>query len=86
MSSLVYAATRCGQFPELQELRTVFTSRFGKEFVTCAIQLRNNCRVNPTVGIYQPDIQALHSCGLMKNGKNKEYNSCLCNLCGCKCR
>ncbi|KAG5521501.1 hypothetical protein RHGRI_033909 [Rhododendron griersonianum] len=52
VSSLVYAARRCGQFPELQEMRTIFTSRFGKEFVTCAIELRNNCRVHPTVCIY----------------------------------
>lgn len=47
VSSLVYAATRCGEFPELQEMRAVFTSRFGKEFVSCAIDLRNNCGVNP---------------------------------------
>ncbi|KAI8527643.1 hypothetical protein RHMOL_Rhmol12G0091700 [Rhododendron molle] len=26
VSSLVYAARRCGQFPELQEMRTIFTS------------------------------------------------------------
>ncbi|KAF7124381.1 hypothetical protein RHSIM_Rhsim12G0082500 [Rhododendron simsii] len=48
VSSLVYAARRCGQFPELQEMRMIFTSRFGKEIVTCAIELRNNCRVHPT--------------------------------------
>ncbi|XP_058193951.1 uncharacterized protein LOC131310773 [Rhododendron vialii] len=49
VSSLVYAARKCGQFPELQEMRMIFTSRFGKEFVTCAIELTNNCRVHPTM-------------------------------------
>ncbi|CAK9153669.1 unnamed protein product [Ilex paraguariensis] len=46
VSSLIYAATRCGDLPELQEIRTVFTSRFGKEFVTRAVELRNNCGVS----------------------------------------
>nr|XP_009770598.1 PREDICTED: uncharacterized protein LOC104221270 isoform X2 [Nicotiana sylvestris] len=47
ISSLIYAASRCGEFPELQELRVIFTSRFGKEFTARAVELRNNCGVNP---------------------------------------
>ncbi|KAL3510820.1 hypothetical protein ACH5RR_030221 [Cinchona calisaya] len=47
VSSLIYASTRCGEFPELQEIRAIFTSRFGKEFVARAVELRNNCGVNP---------------------------------------
>ncbi|KAF5751934.1 hypothetical protein HS088_TW02G00953 [Tripterygium wilfordii] len=47
IASLLYASSRCGDFPELQEIRAVFTTRYGKEFVTNAIELRNNCRVNP---------------------------------------
>jgi hypothetical protein len=46
ISSLLYAASRCGEFPELQEIRAVLTSRFGKEFASNAIELRNNCGVN----------------------------------------
>lgn len=46
-SSLLYASTRCGEFPELQEIRAVLTARFGKEFAARAIELRNNCGVNP---------------------------------------
>ncbi|KAF5745277.1 hypothetical protein HS088_TW07G00860 [Tripterygium wilfordii] len=46
IASLLYASSRCGDFPELQELRAVFTTRYGKEFVYSAIELRNNCRVN----------------------------------------
>ncbi|CAB4295591.1 unnamed protein product [Prunus armeniaca] len=48
-SSLLYAASRCGDFPELQEIRTVLTSRFGKEFTARAIEVRNNCGVNLTM-------------------------------------
>lgn len=49
ISSLIYAASRCGEFPELQELRTIFTSRFGKEFAARAVELRNNCGVNTKI-------------------------------------
>ncbi|KAA8532724.1 hypothetical protein F0562_032757 [Nyssa sinensis] len=49
ISSLLYASTRCGEFPELQEMRAVFTSRFGKEFAARSIELRNNCGVNPKI-------------------------------------
>lgn len=47
ISGLIFAASRCGEFPELQEIRSVFTSRFGKEFTARAVELRNNCGVNP---------------------------------------
>ncbi|MED6111822.1 hypothetical protein PIB30_055846 [Stylosanthes scabra] len=48
-SGLLYAASRCGDFPEIQEIRAVFTSRFGKEFASRAIELRNNCGVHPQI-------------------------------------
>ncbi|KAI3731619.1 hypothetical protein L1987_62808 [Smallanthus sonchifolius] len=46
VSSLLYAAPRCGEFPELQEVREILTSRYGKEFANGAMELRSNCRVN----------------------------------------
>ncbi|XP_030471793.1 uncharacterized protein LOC115689782 [Syzygium oleosum] len=46
-SSLLFAASRCGEFPELHELRGLLTSRYGKGFAASAIELRNNCAVNP---------------------------------------
>jgi len=49
---LLYAASRCGDFPEIQEIRAVLTSRFGKEFAARSIELRNNCGVHPQVCIY----------------------------------
>jgi vacuolar protein sorting-associated protein IST1 len=49
VSSLIFASSRCGEFPELQEIRGVFVSRFGKEIAACAVELRSNCGVNPKV-------------------------------------
>ncbi|VFQ78081.1 unnamed protein product [Cuscuta campestris] len=49
ISSLIFAATRCGDFPELVELRSLFSAKYGKEFVSLAVDLRNNCGVNPKV-------------------------------------
>ncbi|GMY24398.1 IST1 homolog [Fagus crenata] len=47
ISSLIFATSRCGEFPELQKIRQILTSRFGKDFADCAIELCNNCGVNP---------------------------------------
>lgn len=48
-SGLLYAASRVGDFPELQQIREVLTTRFGKEFAARAIELRNNCGVHPQI-------------------------------------
>lgn len=45
-SSMLYAASRCGDFPELQEIRSILSARFGKEFTARSIELRNNCGVS----------------------------------------
>lgn len=49
ISSLIFASSRCGEFPELYEIRGVFVSRFGKEVAARAIELHNNCGVHPKV-------------------------------------
>ncbi|EEF45626.1 protein with unknown function [Ricinus communis] len=49
ISSLIFAASRCGELPEMQKIRCLFESRFGKEFTTRAAELRNNCGVNPKI-------------------------------------
>ncbi|PRQ40392.1 putative vacuolar protein sorting-associated protein Ist1 [Rosa chinensis] len=48
-SSMLYAASRCGDFPELQEIRNILSARFGKEFTARSFELRNNCGVNLTM-------------------------------------
>ncbi|XP_022983568.1 uncharacterized protein LOC111482134 [Cucurbita maxima] len=47
ISSLIFASSRFGEFPELQEIRRIFELKFGKEFAGSAIDLRNNCGVSP---------------------------------------
>ncbi|KAG6581175.1 IST1-like protein, partial [Cucurbita argyrosperma subsp. sororia] len=47
ISSLIFASSRFGEFPELQEIRRIFELKFGKEFASSAVNLRNNCGVSP---------------------------------------
>ncbi|XP_076943826.1 vacuolar protein sorting-associated protein IST1-like [Bidens hawaiensis] len=44
--SLLYAAPRCGEFPELKEIRAILNARFGKELVGSTIESRNYNGVN----------------------------------------
>ncbi|GKV43948.1 hypothetical protein SLEP1_g51181 [Rubroshorea leprosula] len=62
ISGLIFASSRCGEFPELLEIRAVFVSRYGKEFATRAIELRNNCGVSTKLiqklSTRQPDLES----------------------------
>jgi len=49
LSSLIFASSRCGDFPELHKIREILTSRFGKEFAEHAVELHKNNRVNSKV-------------------------------------
>lgn len=49
ISGLIFASSRCGDFPELQKIREIFKSRYGAEFDARAVQLRNYCGVTPKV-------------------------------------
>ncbi|KAM0015243.1 putative vacuolar protein sorting-associated protein Ist1 [Helianthus debilis subsp. tardiflorus] len=55
VSSLLYAAPRCGEFPELKEIRAILTARFGKEVTDGATDSRHNS------GVCQKMIQKLSS-------------------------
>ena len=48
-SSLIFASSRCGELPELQKMREILASKFGKEFEFCAVELLKNNGVNPKV-------------------------------------
>lgn len=48
-STLIFAASRTGEFPELHEIRRVLTSKYGKDFAYSAVELRNDCSVYPKV-------------------------------------
>ncbi|KAH9307337.1 hypothetical protein KI387_035248, partial [Taxus chinensis] len=49
LSSLIFAAPRCADIPELQDIRDLFGAKYGKEFVAAAAELRPDCGVNRTI-------------------------------------
>ncbi|XXG51029.1 hypothetical protein AAC387_Pa02g4897 [Persea americana] len=49
IAGLLFACSRCGDFPELQQIREMFASRYGKDFTASAVELRNHCCVNPKI-------------------------------------
>ncbi|OWM68262.1 IST1-like protein isoform X2 [Punica granatum] len=46
ISSLIFAAPRCSEIPELATIREVFGKKYGKDFVSAAVDLRPNSGVN----------------------------------------
>ncbi|KAL5573061.1 hypothetical protein UlMin_022658 [Ulmus minor] len=46
IASVIFAAPRCADVPELSEIRKHFTAKYGKEFVSAAVELRPDCGVN----------------------------------------
>ncbi|KAL2930035.1 IST1-like protein [Bienertia sinuspersici] len=46
IASLIFAAPRCGDIVELQDVRKHFTAKYGKEFVNAAVELRPGCGVS----------------------------------------
>ncbi|XP_062214813.1 uncharacterized protein LOC133915613 [Phragmites australis] len=48
-AGLVYAAARCGDLPELQEVRRLLAAKFGREFASAASDLRSGCGVNAKI-------------------------------------
>ncbi|XP_059066929.1 uncharacterized protein LOC131050106 isoform X2 [Cryptomeria japonica] len=49
ISTLIFTAPRCADIPELSEIRSHFGSKYGKEFVASAAELRPECGVNRIV-------------------------------------
>ncbi|KAL8211197.1 hypothetical protein R6Q57_005634 [Mikania cordata] len=46
ISSVIFAAPRCSEIPELVALRDIFEKKYGKDFVGAATDLRPDCGVN----------------------------------------
>ncbi|PON49979.1 Vacuolar protein sorting-associated protein [Parasponia andersonii] len=46
IASLIFAAPRCSEIPELVAIRDVFEKKYGKDFISAATDLRPNCGVN----------------------------------------
>lgn len=49
ISSLIFAAPRCSDIPELSRIRNIFEKKYGKDFVSAATELRPDCGVNRTL-------------------------------------
>ncbi|KAK6258012.1 hypothetical protein QUC31_001471 [Theobroma cacao] len=46
ISSVCFAAPRCADLPELLQVQMLFASKYGKEFISAATELRPDCGVN----------------------------------------
>ncbi|XP_022842914.1 uncharacterized protein LOC111366373 isoform X3 [Olea europaea var. sylvestris] len=46
ITSLIFASLRCGDVPELLDIRKHLTAKYGKDFTTAAIELRPECGVS----------------------------------------
>ncbi|KAG0493241.1 hypothetical protein HPP92_004235 [Vanilla planifolia] len=61
ISSVIFASPRCADIPELMDVRKHFVAKYGKEFVTSALELRPECGVNHLIveklSAKAPDIQ-----------------------------
>lgn len=49
VAGLIYGTSRCGDLQVLQDVRRIFVSKFGKDFVQAATELRNGCAIDPKV-------------------------------------
>eukprot|EP01018_Ginkgo_biloba_P022464 Gb_27188 [translate_table: standard] len=49
VSSLIFAAARCADLPELQCLRSLFAKRYGHQFASAAVELFPDCGVNQQI-------------------------------------
>ncbi|KAF5183064.1 Ist1-like protein [Thalictrum thalictroides] len=49
IASIIFAAPRCSDLPELLQVRNLFTSKYGKEFTSAASELRPDSSVNRAI-------------------------------------
>lgn len=55
ISSVCFAAPRCADLPELLQVQLQFATKYGKEFLSAATELRPDCGVNrqvPRIFVY----------------------------------
>ncbi|XP_057426999.1 uncharacterized protein LOC130720381 [Lotus japonicus] len=49
IASIIFAAPRCSDIPDLLHIKNLFTTKYGKEFVTAVSELRPDSGVNRTI-------------------------------------
>jgi vacuolar protein sorting-associated protein IST1 len=52
VSSVIFASPRCADVPELMDIRKHLTAKYGKEFVSAAVELRPDCGVSRLVSFF----------------------------------
>lgn len=61
IASVIFASPRCSDIPELTDVKKHFTAKYGKEFITAALELRPNSGVGRMVveklSATAPDVQ-----------------------------
>jgi hypothetical protein len=50
---------RCGDLPQLQEVRHILTAKFEREFVSTASELRSRCHINAKVSTADKPLGAI---------------------------
>ncbi|KAJ0495701.1 putative vacuolar protein sorting-associated protein Ist1 [Helianthus annuus] len=75
ITSVIFAAPRCSDIPELADVKKNFTAKYGKEFVSAAIELRPDCGVSrmlvEKLSAVAPDVQTKVK---VLSAVAKEYN------------
>ena len=61
VASLCFVASCCADLPELQELREIFASKYGANFVTFAQELKDTSHVNRSVS-HQNHFSIFYAC------------------------
>lgn len=60
VASIIFAAPRCSDLPDLLTVRNLFTTKYGKEFISAASELRPDTSVNRTIieklSVYTPPV------------------------------
>ncbi|XP_021723804.1 IST1 homolog [Chenopodium quinoa] len=49
IASIIFAAPRCSDLPDLLQVKNLFTSKYGKEFISAVSELRPDTSVNRTI-------------------------------------
>lgn len=52
VASIIYAAPRCSDLPDLLQIKNLFAAKYGKEFIMAASELRPDTSVNRSVSLF----------------------------------
>lgn len=68
---MIFAAPRCSELPELGRIRDLFEKKYGKDFVSAAVDLRPDACVNNLVSfniyvVHNPSIVTV-ACTIFSN-------------------